>query len=90
MGFYGYAAAIIYDGYGIVLVYGNLYIFAVPSHCFIDAVVDYLVDQVMQAPAVGGADVHAGTQPYMLNSLQDFYFIFIVDMLVLQTYNLHN
>ena len=37
----------------------------------VDGVVDHLVDQVMQAPRAGRADVHARAQPDRLEALQD-------------------
>jgi hypothetical protein len=44
----------------------------------------------MKAAAVGGADVHSRPEPDVFKALQDFYFIFIVYSLFIQTRYLHN
>jgi hypothetical protein len=43
----------------------------VAAHGLVDGVVDYLVEEVMQAPGIGGTDVHPGPSPDCLKSLQD-------------------
>jgi len=40
------------------------------GHELVDAVVDDLVDQVMQPSLIGAADVHAGPLPNGLHTLQ--------------------
>src|SRR5436305_409098 len=40
-------------------------------HRFVDAVVDHLDYEVVQATLVGAADVHAGTAPHSLQPFED-------------------
>src|SRR5690606_33063901 len=43
---------------------------AAPGERFVDGVVHDLVDQVVQRPQVGAADVHAGPQAHRLQALE--------------------
>ena len=68
---HGDATAVIGHGGTTVLMesYDNLVREA--AHGLVDGVVDYLVEEVMQAPGIGRADVHPGPSPDCLKPLQD-------------------
>ena len=64
------APAIVGDGDLAPPVDGDVHPVAESGHRLVDGVVEDLVDQVVQSPLVGGADVHAGSDPDGLQSLQ--------------------
>jgi hypothetical protein len=43
----------------------------VPLQRLVDAVVDHLVDEVVEAAGAGGADVHAGPSAYRFEALEN-------------------
>ena len=68
---HGDAAAVIGDLNDVVLQDLDLDVVAVARQSLIDGVVHDLVDQMVQAPLTGGADIHAGALPDCLQTLQD-------------------
>ena len=65
------AAAIVAHGHLAVFVDDDLDAVAVAGQRLVDAVVDDLVDQVMQAALVGRADVHARPAAHSLQPFQN-------------------
>ena len=68
---HGDAAAVIRDLNDVVLEDLHLDVVAVAGQRFIDGVVHDLVDQMMQAPLAGGADIHARALAHRFQTLQD-------------------
>ena len=66
----GDAASVVGDRDVVALVDRGLDGIAETGHRLVDAVVDHLVDQVVQAALVGGADVHAGAAADRLPAVQ--------------------
>ncbi len=56
----GDAAPVIFVGYRAIGVNGHLHSIGKTGHHLVDAVIDDLLDQVMQAALIGGADIHTG------------------------------
>ena len=73
MDVYGDAPAVVLNLHGAVRLdgYGNAV--AVAGHGLVHCVVDYLVDQVVEAPVVRAPDVHPGAAAHGLHTLQDLY-----------------
>jgi hypothetical protein len=67
----GDAAAVIGDRDRVVGVDGDDEAAAVPGECFVDGVVDHLVDEMVEAARAGGTDVHAGAFAYRLEAFED-------------------
>src|SRR5207248_11444894 len=65
------AAAVVGHRHRAVLVDGDGDVVALPGQRLVDAVVDHLVDQVVEAAEVGAADVHAGPPTHRLQPFQD-------------------
>jgi hypothetical protein len=65
------AAAVVRDGARAVRVQGDPDPVAVPGEGLVDAVVDDLVDQVVEPAGPGGADVHARPAADRLQALED-------------------
>ena len=65
------AAAVVADGTAAVLFDRNPDLVAMPSEGFVNGVIDHLIDQVVQAPRPGGADVHPRALTDRLQALQD-------------------
>ena len=55
-----YAAAIVGDRYAVIKMNDHIYSVAVSCHGLIDAVVDHLIDQMVQACRIRAADIHGG------------------------------
>ena len=66
----GDSTAVVGHGYPAVFGNGNIDVVAVAGHCFVHRVIQYLVDQVVQATLVGAADVHPGADTHRLHALQ--------------------
>ena len=64
------AAAVVGDGDRVVGVDHHRHRIAVAGQRLVDRVVDHLVDQVMQSPRAGGADVHAGPLAHRLQTFE--------------------
>src|SRR2546428_3292340 len=64
-------ASVIPDPDAAVGEQGHLDPVAVSGQCLVYGIVDYLVDQMVQAALAGRADVHAGALAYSLQSLKD-------------------
>ncbi len=64
------AAPAVGDDHPAVRLQGDVDAVAVAGHPLVDAVVDDLVDEVVQAAVVGAADVHAGAAAHGLQPLQ--------------------
>ena len=67
----GDAAAVIGDGDGIALVDGHNDVLAVSGQCFVDCVIDDLIDEVVQTGGGGRADIHTGSFPHCFQTLQN-------------------
>ena len=67
----GNAAAIVGDGRGVVPVEGDLDVVAEAGQRLVDGVVHDLPNEMVEAPVVGGPDVHAGAPPDRLQALQN-------------------
>ena len=65
------AAAVVDDGYRVVGVDRDRDLVAVAGERLVDGVVDDLVDEVVEAPHAGRADVHAGPLANGLEALED-------------------
>ncbi len=65
------AAAVVLYGYAAVGAQPHVYIFAIARQRLVHGVVHDLIHQMVQAALVGGADVHAGTTPDGLKTLQN-------------------
>src|SRR4030042_3932827 len=70
MFFHRYTAAVIYNRDRVIFVNYYLGLIAVTGHRLVYAVVDYLVDQVMQSVLVGAADIHARAASYVREAVQ--------------------
>jgi hypothetical protein len=67
----GDAAAVVDDRDRVVGVDRDVDAVAMAGERLVDGVVNDLVDQVVQAPYTGRADVHAGALPHGLEALED-------------------
>jgi hypothetical protein len=65
------AAAVVADRYRSVLVYLDIDALTVPLEGFVDAVVDGLVGELVQAPRAGVADVHRRSLAHGLDAVED-------------------
>ena len=65
------AATVIHDLGAAVGVNGDVDAGGDVGHRLVDAVVDHLEDELVQAALIGGADVHAGTLPDRGQALED-------------------
>ena len=65
------AAAVVADGDAAVLADVDPDAVAVAGHRLVDAVVDDLEDEVVEAALVRAADVHTGAAPDRLQALED-------------------
>ena len=74
------AAAVVGDLDDIALLDGHLDVGAVTGQRLVDGVVNDLVDQVVQAPRPGGADIHAGALADGVQALQDLDLVAAVGM----------
>ena len=68
---HGDAAAVVGDLDDVVLQDLDFDVVAVTGQSLVDGVVHDLVDQMMQAPLAGRADIHAGALAHSLQALQD-------------------
>ena len=68
---HGYAASVIGDGDGIVVVDHDFYTVAKAGQSLVDRVVDDLIYQMMQTSGACGTDIHAGAAANALQTLQD-------------------
>jgi hypothetical protein len=67
------AAAVVFDGHGVVDVDRDLDVIGVAGERFVDRVVDNFVHHVVQAAdVIGIADVHARALAHGVESLEDF------------------
>jgi hypothetical protein len=57
----GNTSTVVCYAYSAVFQNCDFNVVTVPGECFIDRVVDYFVDKVVEAAFTGGTDVHAGT-----------------------------
>ena len=69
---HGNPPPIIYDSYAVVDVDGHFDFCGEAGEGFIDGVVDYFIDEVVQAEVAGGADVHRGTLAHSFHAAEDF------------------
>src|SRR5437870_4105598 len=67
----GNAASAIADGHPAVLVDDDIHAFAGSGHRLVNAVVDDLVDEMVQTALVGTADVHAWPAANRLQALEN-------------------
>ena len=65
------AAAVVGDADAAVLAQDHRDVAGVARHCLVYGVIDNLVDQVVQSPLAGGADVHAGALADGVEPLKD-------------------
>ena len=70
MNVHGDAPAVIDNGYGVVKMNINIDVRAITCHRFINGVIHYLIDEVMQASCVGRTDIHAGAAANCLQALK--------------------
>ena len=66
------AAAIVDHGDRVIVVNGDGDFGGIPAEGFVDGVIDYFVDQVVQAHFARGADVHGGAQSHRLQAFEHF------------------
>jgi len=64
-------ATIVNDGHRTVRVDGHVNGVIEASHRFVNRVVHYFLDQVLDSSGTGGSDVHSGTEPNGFHSLHD-------------------
>ena len=57
---------------------GHIYAVAITRHGLVDAVVDHLVDQVMQPGHINVADVHGRPFAHSLEPFEYFYIVFVI------------
>jgi len=69
------AASVIGDRYQAVGKQGNGNLIRVSSHGFIDGIIDHFPDEVVQAGAGGGADIHARALTYRIKAFKDSYLV---------------
>ena len=69
----GDTASVIYNGNGVIVMDGHIDMRAIACHRFVDSIIHYFVNEVMQAPLIGRADVHARTAAYCLKPFQNLY-----------------
>ncbi len=67
----GNAAAIVDDGDGVIDVDDDVDFFGVAGERFVDGVVDYFVDKMVQPHLAGGADVHGRPKANSLKAFED-------------------
>src|SRR5262249_22618844 len=67
----GNARTEVADGDGVVRMERHLDLVVAAREGFVDAVVDHLVDEVMEAASAGRADVHAWSQADRLEALEN-------------------
>jgi len=72
------AAAVVVNGHRAVGVHDDLDVRAIAGESFVDAVVDDLVDQVVQAADARVADVHGGALADRVNAAEDRYGLGVV------------
>ncbi len=65
------AAAIVDHGDGIVDVNRDVDFGAIPGQSFVHRVIDYFVDEMMQARFAGRPDIHRGPQPDCFEAFQN-------------------
>ncbi len=70
MGVHGNAAAVVLDLHVVVVHEGHRDLVAAAGHGFVDAVVDDLVDKVLEPALVGAPDIHAGPAPHGFQTAQ--------------------
>src|SRR5690606_36610162 len=80
---------------GIISMNGHEYIGTITSHRFVDRVIDYFINQVMQPFYTSISNIHGGPFPYSLYTFEDLYIIgriiivnFFAHILILQVTNL--
>ena len=66
---YRYTTAVIDNLYPSVFRYGNLHAFAEAGHGFVHSVVQYLIDQMVQAALIGASDVHSRADTHRFQAL---------------------
>jgi hypothetical protein len=66
----GDAAAVVGDGYGIILVQFDNYVITKTGHGFVHGVIHHLVDHMVQTALAGVADIHRRPAAYRLESLE--------------------
>ncbi len=74
-----YAAPVVRDRHAVVAVDGDLDLVAVARQRFVDAVVDYFVHKMMQAPDRRAAYIHSRPAP---DSLQSFQYLDLIGTIV--------
>jgi hypothetical protein len=76
-----YPSAIILDSTTAIGVDTNGYVFAESSQCFINGIVQYLIDQVVQACAAAVADIHIRPFAHRLHAPKYLYVARIVSVI---------
>jgi len=69
----GYSPAIVDDGNTVVNMDKNIDVLAETCHGLVDAVVNDLIDEMMQADAASAANIHGRTLSHCLKTLKHFY-----------------
>ncbi len=69
---HGDAAAVVHHGDGVVRVHGNVDFIREAGQRFVDRVVHYFPDEMMQAHLSGRTDVHRGAQPHGFEPAENF------------------
>jgi hypothetical protein len=64
-------ATVVDDAHAAILANGDADVVAIAGERFIDRVVDYLVDEVVETARPGGTDVHTGALAHCLKTLKD-------------------
>ncbi len=69
-GFHGDASTVVGDSAAAVLQQRDDDLVAEARHSLVDRVVDHLVDEVVETSEAGGADVHPGAEPNVLDAFE--------------------
>ena len=80
---YGDTSSVIGNADDISLKYLDGYLCTVACKGFVDGVVHYLVNEVVESSGTCGTDVHTGSFADRFKSLQDLYVVFIVIVVLL-------
>src|ERR1700730_816317 len=68
---HGNAAAVVYDGDGIIGVNGYVDFVGEPSHGFVHGVVDHFPDQMVETQFAGGPNIHGGAKADGFQAAED-------------------
>ena len=74
------AASIIRHRAGAILMQRDDDLRAITGQGLVDSIIDYLIDQVMQAALIGGADIHARTLANSLQALEHLNLVLVIGL----------